>query len=117
MVFAATACVLVGAASPVLAQEAEAEALIGKGVALRRLGQHEQALPYFERAYSMFPTSRSNAQLGFAKAAVGRAIEAERHVAGALADESDPWVRKNKTIIVKALSEIRASLAQVVVVV
>ena len=111
----AVCLVTTGNASSVLAQEDEAERLISQGVALRRQGQHEQALPYFERAYNLFPTSRSNAQLGFAKAAVGRAQEAEKHVATALADESDPWVRRNKTIIVKALSDIRASLAKLIV--
>jgi hypothetical protein len=102
-------------AAPAAAQEEEAERLIRQGVGLRRAGKDAEALPLFQRAYELFPTSRAGAQLGFAEAAVGMSVEAERHVSAALADEGDPWVRRNKTTIVRALAEIRAELGRLVI--
>jgi hypothetical protein len=103
------------AAGPAWAQQDEAETLIKKGLDLRRQGQNLEALPFFQRAYSLFPSSRAGAQLGFVEQAVGLSLEAEKHIAAALADEGDQWVRRNKTAIVQALSEIRASLGKLIV--
>jgi hypothetical protein len=104
-----------GFSSPAMAQEQQAEELIRQGVDLRRQGQNLEALPYFQRAYAMFPSSRAAAQLGFVEQSVGLSLEAEKHVSAALADEGDPWVRKNKTAIVQALADIRAGLGRLVI--
>ena len=89
--------------------------MIRQGVELRRQGQNLEALPFFQRAYAKFPSSRAGAQLGFVEQSVGLSLEAEKHVSAALADEGDPWVRRNKTTIVQALAEIRAGLGRLVI--
>jgi tetratricopeptide (TPR) repeat protein len=109
------ALALPAAAAPALAQPAEAERLIKEGLELRKQGQNLQALEYFQRSYKMFPTGRAAAQLGFVQQAVGLSLEAEKNVSTALADETDPWVRRNKTAILTALAEIRAMLGRLIV--
>jgi hypothetical protein len=109
------ALALLATAGPAWAQQDEAEALIKKGLELRRQGQNLEALPFFQRAYSLYPSSRSGAQLGFVEQAVGLSLEAEKHITATLADEGDQWVRRNKTAIVQALSEIRATLGRLII--
>jgi hypothetical protein len=104
-----------GVSATALAQQEEAEKLIRQGVELRRQGQNLEALPFFQRAYAVFPSSRAGAQLGFVEQSVGLSLEAEKHVSAALADEGDPWVRKNKTAIVQALADIRAGLGRLLI--
>jgi hypothetical protein len=109
--------ILLGVAGPTWAQEAEAEAdrLMHQGVDLRRQGKDLEALPFLQRAYAVFPSSKSGAQLGFVEQSLGLSLEAERHVSGALSDESDSWVQKNRTTIAKALQQIRAGLGRLVI--
>src|SRR5262245_713516 len=71
------------------------DALIRRGLELRRRGDDAAALPHFERAYWLAQSPRSAAQLGFAEQALGRWSDAEVHVAEALRAGDDPWVRKN----------------------
>ncbi len=111
----AVSAALAAGAAPARAQQDEAERLIRGGIELRRQGQNLQALEYFQRSYRIFPTGRAAAQLGFVEQSVGLSLEAEKHVAAALADESDVWVRRNKTAILTALSEIRAGLGRVII--
>src|SRR5688500_10991836 len=54
------------------------EELIRQGVALRRSGQDQAALPLFQKAHEIGHTPRTAAQLGLVEMALGYVLEAER---------------------------------------
>jgi hypothetical protein len=110
-----TAALILAPIAAANAQGEEADRLIREGIALRRQGHNLDALPYFQRAYDIFPTSRASAQLGFVEQSLGMSLEAEKHVSAALFDEGDEWIRKNRTAIVEALTNIRAQLGQLII--
>lgn len=88
----------------------EAEALIQRGLQLRRSGDDASALPLFERAYALNPNPRAAAQVGLAEQAVGRLAEAEMHVTTALQSVDDPWIRKHRSTIEQALATIKSGV-------
>jgi hypothetical protein len=94
----------------------ESEALIKKAIAHRQEGDDEAALKLLRQAYALAPTPRAAAQLGFAEQALGRWVDAETHVAEAVAAEKDPWVTKNRAAIVQALKVIRDHIARIEVI-
>src|SRR5206468_11272741 len=95
-------------ASPALAANApDEDALIRRGLALRKRGNDEASLPVFQRAYDLSHSARAAAQLGFAEQALGVWPDAERHVSEALRADRDPWIVKNRAVIGLALQTIR----------
>src|SRR6185436_4815898 len=94
----------------------EAESLIQRGILLRKAGDDAAAVPLFEHAYSLHPTARAAAQVGFAEQAIGRFADAEKHVAEALQASNDPWIRKYRATIEQALSVIKEGVCTVEVV-
>jgi hypothetical protein len=92
-----------------LAAEARAETpeqLIDRGLTLRERGQDLEALALFEEAYAASRSAQALAQIGLAEQALGRWVEASRHVEQALATK-DPWVMKREAPLLAALETIR----------
>jgi hypothetical protein len=107
----AMACWLAGGGS---AWAADAEdALVHRGIELRKQGDDRAALDELQRAYAVKRSPRAAAQLGFAEQALGLWPQAEAHVREALAANGDPWVRKNRSTVDAALETIRAHVGHV----
>jgi hypothetical protein len=83
-----------------------ADALIQRGVELRRSSQDAEARKYFEQAYALQKSPKAAAQVGFAEQALGRWGAADRHLQAALTLGNDPWIRKNRAAIENALQVI-----------
>ena len=98
-----------------LAQQADdPEALISKGIELRRQGNDLRAEGYFKRAYQIAPTPRATAQLGLVELALSDFVACERYLSNALADD-DAWVRSYQKTIEDSRRTARAHLLQIVV--
>src|SRR3982751_4792891 len=111
----AVACWLAGGGSA-RAADAEADpedALIHRGIELRRQGNDRAALAELERAYAVKRSPRAAAQLGFAEQALGLWPQAEQHVREALAAKDVAWVRKNRATVETALATIRGHIGHV----
>jgi hypothetical protein len=91
--------------------DAESDALIARGVNLREQGHDREALELFERAQALSPTPRATAQIALAQQALGRWVQAEAGLVGALAASSDPWIARNRAPLERALDTVRAQLA------
>jgi hypothetical protein len=87
-----------------------AEALIRHGVDLRRQGKDQEALDEFRKAYAQAKSPRALAQVGLAEQALGRWVSAEADLEQAVANKSDPWIRKNASALNAALEGIRRHL-------
>lgn len=103
--------VLVGATSAAHAEDADA--LIHKGIELRKQGKDQDALEVFRRAQALAPTPRAAAQLGFAEQALGRWVDAYEHVDDALHAANDPWIAKNRPVLESSLATIRKHVGEV----
>jgi hypothetical protein len=98
------------ASTSVLAAPAEdPEALIKTGNELRRRGDDVRAEGYFQRAYQLAHTPRSEAQLGLVELALGRFKIAEDHLSEALAAD-DAWVQGHKAALGASRAKARAKL-------
>lgn len=92
----------------------EVETLIRRGVDLRRQHRDEEALPYFQKADAIGHSPRTAGQLGLGEMAVGYWADAEHHLAEALASDH-PWISKNRAVLDRALTEVRANLGDLVI--
>ncbi len=97
------------------AQGEDAEALIRRGVELRRSGQDEQALASFEAALRAQDSPRARAQIGFAQQALGRWVAAERSLLEASNAREDVWIRRHRTQIQASLQEIGRHLGSLAI--
>ena len=93
--------------------KAAADALIAKGVELRREGKTLEAIDLFQRADAIVPTPRSVGQLGLAETAVEHWSEAEEHLASSLATPQDVWVKKNRAALDQAIELARTHIGQI----
>jgi len=93
--------------------KAAADALITKGLELRREGRALEAIDLFQRADALAPTPRSIGQLGLAEAAVERWSDAEKDLDAALATPEDAWVKKNRAALDQALALARTHVGQI----
>lgn len=98
------------AATSALAQEPTAAELLEHGVALREDGRDDEALVIFQRAYDTEPSAQALAQIALAEQALGHLVLAEEHLARALEDHEDRFVRRNRPLLEQALAEIGAEL-------
>jgi tetratricopeptide (TPR) repeat protein len=89
---------------------AEAEALIQKGVELRRAGKNGEALSEFQKAFALTPTPRAEAQIALALHALGDWLGAERALKEALRAADDPWIAQYRDPLEGALATVRAHL-------
>lgn len=103
-------------AAPAVAQDAPepsaADALVAEGLELRRQGRDAEALERFTRAHEESGAPRALAQMGLAEQALGRWLDAERHLDEAIATD-DAWIAERRPLLTEALVAIRARLASV----
>ncbi len=92
------------------------EALIREGVALRAQGRDADALARFREAWTLSPTPRARAQMGWAAQALGRWRESEAALIEALAATTDPWIARNRDALDRSLADVRARLGDLLVV-
>jgi len=92
------------------AQTPDAEALIREGVEARRERRDADALRLFSRAHDLTHSPRALAQVGLAEQALGRWLEAEGHLRGALDRRDDPWIARNAAPLTTALGVVAQHL-------
>ena len=95
----------------VRADDAPEEALVQRGLELRRRGEDGEALRAFERAYATRPSARVRAQIAMAHQALGMWIEAEVGLREALAASDDLWIARNRPPLEAALATVQRHLA------
>ena len=104
---------------------ATVDELIDQGVELRRQARgqsadvqqekHSQALKLFQRAHAQEPSPRTLAQMGLAEQSLRRWLDAEAHLASALANDTFPWIIKNRGPLEQALQDVRRHIGQLVI--
>jgi hypothetical protein len=104
------AATMLGSVNSTRAADSQEEALIRQGIEHRRRQDDAAALPLFQRAYELHHSPRSAAQIGLDEIALGRWIDAERHLQEAVAASSDPWIRKNQVVLLQSLERVRSQL-------
>ena len=111
----ATMLTCAGLASAGVARAQTADEYLEHGVALREVGRDEEALAIFQSAHALSPSAEALAQIGLAEQALGRLVDAETHLAQALSDTTDRFVRRNRAPLSQALSEISSALSNVAI--
>jgi hypothetical protein len=104
--FAVLATVLSAPPTIAAANDDESEALIQRGIELRRNDQDAEALAQFQRAYTIRKTPRALAQIGLAEQALGKWGAADRHIRQAMEAGDDSWIRKNRAVLDQSLKAI-----------
>jgi hypothetical protein len=91
------------------------DARYAEGAALR--GQHRdaEALALYQELHARTQSPRALAQVALAEGALGRWIDAEAHLATALAATADPWVTRNRAALTASLVTVRAHTGTLVV--
>jgi hypothetical protein len=95
------------------ADERAAEALVTRGLELRREGKPGEALEMFQRAHALSPSPRTLGQMGLVEASLGHWIDAEDHLTASLATLQDPWVKKQRTLLDQGLALARSHIGQI----
>jgi hypothetical protein len=103
---------LLGLPSTVAGQDADA--LVARGIELRRQGQDEQALALFRRAHRLSPSGRSLAQIALAEQALGSWMDAHQDLVAAIA-LGGGWIAEHRETLDEALSVIRRNVGLVTV--
>jgi tetratricopeptide (TPR) repeat protein len=81
----------------------DAASLVEKGIALRHAGEDAQALPLFERAEKLDPSSvRVKVHLAAAHQALGEWEEADRYLTAALQDPTDAYIQRHERTLAAA---------------
>lgn len=93
------------------------EALVEKGLELRRLHKNAEALQAFREAWAIAPSPRIRAQIALAEQALGDWLAAESDLAAALAATEDAWIEKHRAILEEARSKIAGHLGWIELVV
>jgi hypothetical protein len=93
----------------------DTEAIIKRGVDLRKKGDDEAALREFKRAYGISATPRAAAQMGMAEQSLGRWPDAEAHLAEAVASRGDTWVEKNRAVLEESLRTVRSRVGRLMI--
>jgi hypothetical protein len=88
------------------AQAASSDELIQQGIGLRREGKDAEALELFHRAHQANPSPRSLAQIALAEQALGRWVDAEKHLGEALAADG-AWIDERRAVLEETLTEIQ----------
>jgi tetratricopeptide (TPR) repeat protein len=94
------------------ARSNEAEALVRRGVELRKERKDLEAYDYFRRAFETSATARTMAQLGLVEYQLGRWVDAEVHLDQA-ARSREPWIDQNRRTIAAALETVRSHIAYI----
>src|SRR5882757_9372354 len=91
----------------------DAEVFLKRGVALRRLHNDGAALQEFRHAFDIDPSPRAAAQMALAEQALKLWVEADRHLAEALQNRSDPWIKKNRPVLEQQRRTVAARVGHV----
>lgn len=103
-----------GASAPSAATtDEQVEASIKKGVALRRAGNDEAALPEFKKAYDLSHSARAAGQVGLCEQALGLWAEAHDHLVEALQSPDDAWVKKNRAVLEEQVAAANGHVGRV----
>ena len=102
-----------GARAAGKASNDEAEALIQRGLRLRKAGDDAGALPEFQKAFQLAAGPRAAAQLGLVEQALGHWDEAEGHLAIAIRSTGDAWVEKHRDSLESAMVIVRGHIGSV----
>jgi len=94
------------------AQPRDVDAMIRRGLDLRRDGRDQEAFETFEAAWQVSRGARARAQMGLAAQALGRWADADRFLREALAAADDPWVSGRRAALDRSLAEIDAHLGR-----
>jgi hypothetical protein len=95
------------------ADERAADAMITRGLELRREGKSVEALEMLQRAHAIAPSPRSLGQLGLVELSLDHWSEAEDHLAASIVTDQDPWVHKNRALLDQALSLAKSHVGQI----
>jgi hypothetical protein len=88
----------------------DADALILRGIELRKTGDDRGALAAFERAFALAGSARALAQMALAEQALGLWLEANEHLEQALRASEDPWISAHRATLEAASREIASQL-------
>jgi hypothetical protein len=96
---------------------AEVDAIVQRGIELRRVGREEEALAVFESALAKSPDStRVKVHLAATHQALGQWIEAERYLSDVLQRSDDAYIRRHRTTLEKAYAFVDGRLGSLDVV-
>jgi tetratricopeptide (TPR) repeat protein len=110
----ALAWTVIAAARPARADES-ADALVLRGLELRRAGKPTEALDLFRRAHEASPSARTLGQMGLVETSLRRWLDADAHLRAALATPDDAWVRNNRPFLAQALDRTGAHVGELLV--
>ena len=91
------------------------DALILRGLELRRTGHPTEALRLFRRAHDSAPSPRTLGQMGLVETSLKMWSDADAHLAAALATPGDRWVRQNRAFLAEAQARARGHVGDLVV--
>ena len=97
------------------AADPAADALVARGLDLRREGKSAEALEMFQRAHALEPTPRTLGQMGLVEASLEHWLDGEGHLSASLAAHDDPWVRKTSGLLEQALEITRSHIGELTV--
>lgn len=105
--------VVCSAPAVVCAQPSDVDILLRRAGELRQNGQYEQALRLATQAAEREESPRTTGEIALCEVALERWVDAERHLAAALARANDPWVSRRRLTLDGALADVRQHLARV----
>lgn len=88
----------------------DVEAIVKRGVELRKEGKDREALAEFQRAAQIDRTPHVVGQMGLAEVAMGIWPAAQEHIQEALDHGKDPWVGKNRVVLETTLAIVETHL-------
>lgn len=93
----------------------DADALIMRGLDLRRAGRSEEALILFRRAYREAPSPRTLGQMGLVESSLQLWMDADAHLAAALTTPDDNWVHRNRRFLDQAMDHAREHVGELAI--
>ena len=96
-------------------KEPDADALIMRGLDLRRAGQSEEALILFRRAFQTAPSPRTLGQMGLVESSLQLWIDADAHLGAALTTPGDTWVHRNRRFLDQAMDHAREHVGELAI--
>ncbi|HVZ86660.1 MAG TPA: hypothetical protein VHG72_06815 [Polyangia bacterium] len=93
----------------------DVNALVSRGLELRRAGRSEEALALFRRAYEEAPSPRTLGQMGLVETSLQRWLAADAHLTATLATPADTWVHRNRAFIEEAAKRTRQHVGDLLV--
>lgn len=94
------------------AQSRAADALVERGIALRREGRDVEALELFEEADALGRSPKTLAQIGLAAHALGDFVRARGVLRDALSNAGDAWIASRREVLEAALDDAEAHLGR-----